>query len=51
MNVNLILVDLDGPSAEWQTNIRLAIQATKKRLYVYFEGTERESQRHDTLEA
>ena len=40
MNVSLILVDLDGPSAEWQTNIRLAIEATTRRLYVYFEGTQ-----------
>lgn len=39
MNVSLILVDLDDPSAEWQTNIRLAIESTTKRLYVYFEGT------------
>lgn len=39
MNVNLISIDLDEPSPDWQTNIRLAIQATHRRLYVYFEGT------------
>lgn len=39
MNVNLISVDLDEPSSDWQRNIRLAISATNKRLYVYFEGT------------
>lgn len=39
MNVSLILVDLDSPSAGWQSNIRLAIEATTRRLYVYFEGT------------
>lgn len=38
MNVNLISVDLDEPSHDWQSNIRLAISATHRRLYVYFEG-------------
>ncbi|KAL0028726.1 hypothetical protein WJX79_002448 [Trebouxia sp. C0005] len=38
MNVNLISVDLDEPSHNWQSNIRLAISATHRRLYVYFEG-------------
>ena len=39
MNVNLTLVDLDDPSPDWQSNIRQAIEATSRRLYVYFEGT------------
>lgn len=39
MNVSLILVDLDCPSAGWQSNICLAVEATTRRLYVYFEGT------------
>ena len=38
MNVNLISVDLDELSPEWQSNIRLAISATNRRLYIYFEG-------------
>ncbi|KAL3135396.1 hypothetical protein ABBQ32_007580 [Trebouxia sp. C0010 RCD-2024] len=43
MNVSLILVDLDGPSADWQANIRSAVDVTARRLYVYFEG----KQAHD----
>ena len=39
MDVTLILVDLDDLSADWQTTIRLAIEATSRRLYIYFDGT------------